>query len=338
MSIRWSYERRLKARGARRSDPRMTPAIVPPAPRDPVRDLIRDLLAEPEAGWSLGTFGAAAAFRRGPDEPARPLADGRLGLLTARGGIALGTRPDLVAVAYETAVPGGWSHAVALCLPESALPRPRRGAVTALGPDHGALDPGARADMLFDLGLGLGPVAILARAGDAEGLARLQARAGAPLPDPEGFVAAADRPDFVFAGPLGRVEVLRRGAVPDGAPGPRAHMVPRVLRLGRRHVATAPIPPGLVPCAHVEPPHPLRDGSGLPRPFRPGTHAAFQALLARWGDPALVALKRHRLGLGPDPGLAPDRRTRAVARVVAAQIAAGAYPDPQGSRREVTDS
>lgn len=324
----------------------MTPATAPvPALcdpiRDPIRDLIRGLLAEPVAGWSLGTFGAAAAFRRGPDEPARPLADGRLGLRTDRGGIALDIRPDLVAVAYETAVPGGWSHAVALCLPKAALPRPRRGAVAALGPDRGALDPDARDDALFDLGLGLGPVAILARAGTGRELAGLQALAGAPLPDPEGFVAGLGRsgaPALVFAAPLGRVEVLRSGPIQGAAQGPRAHLVPRVLRLGRTHVATAPIPPGLVPCAHIEPPHPLRDGSGAPCPFRAGPHAAFQAILARWGDPALVALKRHRLGLGPDPGLAPDRRTRAVARVAAAQIAAGAYPEPRGPRDEVTDS
>lgn len=316
----------------------MTPATAPvPA----LRDLIRGLLAEPEAGWSLGTFGAAAEFRRGSDEPAWPLADGRLGLRTDRGGIALDIRPDLVAVAYETAVPGGWSHAVALCLPHSALPRPHRGVVTARGPDRAALDPAGRDACLFDLGLGRGPVAILARAGDAQGFARLRALAGAPLPDPEGFVADLGRPGepaLVFAGPLGRVEVLRSGPTPGAGPGPRAHLVPRVLRLGRTHVATAPIPLGLVPCAHIEPPHPLRDGSGTPCPFRPSPHAAFQAILARWGNPALVALKRHRLGLGPDPGLAPDRRTRAVARVAAAQIAAGAYPEPRGPRDEVTDS
>ncbi|AWN38880.1 hypothetical protein DK427_06120 [Methylobacterium radiodurans] len=302
-----------------------------------LRDLILAQLAEPGTAWSLGTFGAAAEFRRGPDEPARPLADGRLGLCTARGGIALVPHPDLVPVAYETALPGGWSHAVALCLPETALPHPRRGAVTALGLDREALDPDARDEPLFDLGLGLGPVALLARAGDAEGRARLAALGGAPLPDPDAFVAASGRaghPALVFAGPLGRVEVLRSDGPP---PGPRAHAVAQVLRLGRTHVATAPIPPGLVPCAHIQPPHPLRDGAGAPCPFRRAHHDAFQTLLERWGDPALVALKRHRLGLGPDPGLAPDRRTRAVARVAAAQIEAGAYPEPRGTRGEVTE-
>lgn len=302
------------------------------SPPPSVTELILGQLAEPETGWSLGTFGAAAEFRRGPDEPAWPLADGRLGLRTARGGIALVPRADLVPVAYETALPGGWSHAVALCLPDSALPRPGRGAVAALGPDRAALDPQARAAPLFDLGLGLGPVAVLARADDADGLAHLRALVGAPLPDPEGFVAAG-RATLVFAGPLGRVEVLR-----GGTSGPRAHMVARVLRLGRTHVATAPIPPGLVPCLQIQPPHPLRDRRGAPCPPRAGPHAAFQALLERWGDPALVALKRHRLGLGPDPGLAPDRRTRGVARVAAAQIAAGMYPGARGPGGEVTDS
>lgn len=289
-----------------------------------VRDLITRALADPEAGWSLGTFGAAGEFRRRPGEPALPLAGGRLGLSTARGGIALHLHPDLVPVAYETPLPGGWSHAVALCLPAEAVRGPARTGLTELGPDRAALRPEAAGRILFDLGLGLPQVAACLRSDVPEVLTRLRRMRGpAALDEARLAEMRAGRLGLVFAGPLGRVEVEAFGE----APGPRAYAVAGVLRLGRSHAATAPIPRGLVPCAHLHPAHPLRDADGQPRPFDGARHAAFQALLERWGDPGLLAWKRHRLGLGPRPLRAPDRWTRAAERVGQAQAACGAYPD-----------
>ena len=66
-------------------------------------DLIRSALRDSETGWTLGAFGALASFRWAADEPRLPLADGRLGHVTPRGGIGLRPRDDLVAFAYETA-------------------------------------------------------------------------------------------------------------------------------------------------------------------------------------------------------------------------------------------
>ncbi len=309
----------------------------------PVRDLITRSLADPETGWSLGTFGAAGEFHRRPDEPAEPLGGGRLGLVTRRGGIALNIRPDLVPLAYETALPGGWSHAVALCLPADALRGPARTACTELGPDRAALRPEARARILFDLGLGLRAVDVCLRSDAPDVLARMR-RASGPVALDEGVLAAlrAGRLGLVFTGPLGRVEVEELGEAPGDAPGPRAYAPASVLRLGRSHAATAPIPPGLVPVAQIHPAHPLRDALGRARSFAAGPHARFQALLARWGDPDLLAWKRHRLGLGPRPGRAPDRRSRGAERVAAIQAACGAYPEAarQGEppAASVTDS
>lgn len=305
----------------------------------PLRDLVSSALADPETGWSLGTFGAAAEFRRRPDEPAEPLRDGRLGLATRRGGIALGLRPDLVPVAYETALPGGWSHAVALCLPADSLRGPARRTCTELGPDRAALRPEASGRILFDLGLGLAQVDVCLRSDAPEVLARIR-RAAGPVALDEGILAdlRAGRLGLVFAGPLGRIEVEALGA----PPGPRAYAPEAVLRLGRSHAATAPIPPGLVPVAHIHPAHPLRDALGRPRPFEARHHAGFQALLERWGDPDLLAWKRHRLGLGPRPGRPPDRRSRGAERVAAIQAACGAYPEAaqqgEAPAASVTDS
>jgi len=67
------------------------------------------------------------------------------------------------------------------------------------------------------------------------------------------------------------------------------------------------------------------------RPFRRGHHAAFQALLDRYGDPDLVALKRQvveSIGGGRAPvevSLPDDRFARATVRVALRQL--------QGSER-----
>ncbi len=91
--------------------------MTSPSQADAVTTLLREALADPGTAWSLGSFGAIAEFMRDPDEATSPLPDGRMGLSTERGAIALAPSPDLRPVAYETAVATGWNHAVALCLP-----------------------------------------------------------------------------------------------------------------------------------------------------------------------------------------------------------------------------
>ncbi|MGU3537433.1 DUF6925 family protein [Methylobacterium sp. A54F] len=245
-------------------------------------DLIRDALALPGTTWSLGTFGAGATLLRTGAEG--PLADGRLGFLGAGGGLALSVPPGLAPVAYETPLGTAWSQAVALCLPEDAPPAAPSG-----GADAGALRPEDRDAPLFDLGHDLWHAALRARARGPEAQAWLAGLRGAAEPERVLRAQAEGAVDLVVLSPLGRLEVF------GGArPGAGAYLVPRVLRTGRRHAATAPIPPGLVVHAQFLPP---RD--------------AFPPLLARWGLPHLRAAKAGRL-----PADAPrDRWTRAAERV-----------------------
>lgn len=301
---------------------------------DDVHALLVTALADPDSSWTLGGFGALAEFRRDPHEPIVRLTDGRPGLSTPRGGIAFARNAPIVPVAYETALPGGWSHALALCLPTDSCRVASSRTVTELGPDAGALrlqDAGA---VLFDLGLALPQAEIRLRSGAPEQLAILRRAcgraafaAGSPLPG----LLAAGALDLVAETALGRVEVFARIG-PAGPGAPRAFVVPQIVALRRTHAATAPIPHGLVPCAHLHPPHPCRDGLGRAIPFRPERHAAFQALHARWGDPDHVALKM-RLVTGPAP-VCTDRRSRAVARVAQAQALAMAMAMAAGSTRD----
>ena len=288
------------------------------------REILLAALADPASAWSLGAFGAAGEFRRRQDEPFAALEAGRAGLRTGRGGIALSLIETLRPIAYEMPVGDGWSHAVALCLPASDLGPPACASFTELGPDAEAIDPARREAVSFDLGLGLSQASVCIRTDRPAALDRLRAHRGLASPDFDAVIRpdlAAGGADLIVAGPLGRIEVL--GGTGD-ASGPRAFVVPKILRRRRMHLATAPIPPGLVPVGHLYPAHPCRDAAGRAMPFERARHDAFQALLARWGDPDGLALKAAILSGGPRPVRPANRWTRAIERVTDAQAGVSA--------------
>jgi hypothetical protein len=284
---------------------------VPPHP-DPagLRAVLGRALADPAASWSLGGYGAGASFRRDPDEPAEPPCGGRPGLVTPRGALVLGEADELVPFAYETALGGGaWSQALALCRPVAALPPCPAPAVSELGPDREAARAEDRDGTLFCLGLPLRQARILARVRGGA-VARLRAACGRPADAALWASLPGLGATLVAACGRDRIEVV----LPDAHPGPRAHWFDKLLRLGRLHAATAPVPAGLAPVIHLHPPHPL-SAEGR---YDAGRHAAFQAVLACWGDPALVALKRRILA-GEAVAVPDTRPARAAARVARAQ-------------------
>ncbi|MCJ2134741.1 hypothetical protein MKK69_11840 [Methylobacterium sp. J-026] len=290
--------------------------------------LLRSQLADPDCTWSLGSYGAIAVFRRDPGEPAWPLDDGRLGCATDRGAVALAPPPDLRPVAYETGFAGGWSQAVALCLPAAACAMGQRAVLTELGPDAAAVRPQDRDGILFDLGLGLAAADACVRVTDPALIDRLRAGAGRPIfrPDNPVFAAlAASSPHRVFLARAGRIEVYTAIPPPGGIgdPGPHSHILPKLLRLRRTHAATAPIPKGWVPIGALQPAHPAKDGTGRSIPFDAARHRAFGGLLADWGDPGLTALRTAVLsGETPDPAAANGRFARSAIRAASAQRAA----------------
>ncbi|SFD82039.1 hypothetical protein [Methylobacterium sp. 13MFTsu3.1M2] len=292
--------------------------MTSPPRADAVTTLLREALADPGTAWSLGSFGAIAEFMRDPEEATSPLPDGRMGLATERGAIALAPGPDLRPVAYETAVATGWNHAVALCLPEASCAMNRRGAVTELGPDRDAARERDRDAILFDLGLGLLAVDACVRTSDPEAIACLRSGVGLPLFDPAspiGRQLVALSPHRVFLARIGRIEVYAPIPGPGGTSpeGPHTHVLPKLLRGGRTHAATTPIPAGWVPCAGIHPAHPYKDMMGQRIAFDVARHDAFQTLLDRWGDPDLLAAKRGD-DLGPD-SLVSNRHAQAARRV-----------------------
>lgn len=291
-----------------------------------VAALLRDALEDFGTAWSIGSFGAIAEFMRDSNEDVLTLDDDRLGMATRRGAVALTPVPGLRPVAYETAVSSGWNHAVALCLPEDACAMNRRTVVTELGSDAEAARAEDREGVLFDLGLGLLAVDACVRSSDLEAIACLRAGAGKPLFEPGNPIGprlVAMSPHRVFLSRVGRVEVYARIPPPGGTSpeGPHTHVLPKLLRVGRTHAATTPIPAGFVPCAALHPAHPYKDMLGQRIPFDRLRHDAFQDLLEAWGDPDLVAHKRTAADGAADPpdGQARSRFVQAARRVAAAQ-------------------
>ena len=273
---------------------------------------ILDFLADPEAQWSLGTFGAIAEFMRDADEPAeierteqsasvrdaarRHPACGAARLARRR----VRDRHHVVVEPARRVLPA-----------RSGSEMSRRAALTELGPDRDALRPQDRNAVLFDLGLGALQVDCCIRTGDAELIAGLRAHIGRSLFEPGNpamGLILRHNPHRVFITRAGRAEVYQPIPPPGGkAPeGPHTHVLPKLLAHGRTHAATEPIPKGFVSCAHLYPAHPLRDGYGRARPFDAARHGAFQRLLSRHGDTEHLRLKRNVIkalnaGAGPQP-------------------------------------
>jgi len=299
--------------------------------------LLRRGIADSDTQWSLGTFGAIAEFSRDEDEPAQvSMAAGMLSAITERGGIALRLDPRMRPFASESLTKADWNQRVALCLPEDACAMNRRGMLTELGPDAQALRDEDRYSILFDLGLGALQADFCVRIDDADTAAGLREYAGRPIFAPGnpamGIILHAN-PHRVFISRLGRIEVYQpippaSGKSPDG---PHTHLLPKLLASGRTHPATEPIPAGWIPCAHLYPPHPAKNGMGQPRPFEAAHRDFFEATMADFGDPATVALKqrvREAVRTGKPPAeFSRDRYGRAATRIALRQMkAAGESP------------
>ena len=214
----------------------------------------------------------------------------------------------------------------------------QRTTLSEIGPDGGALRIQDRDGVLFDLGLGTLQIDACIRVSDADVVVALRNRTGRSVFAPEDDVMRiilATNPHRVFVSRIARAEVFQPIPPPGGRSpdGPHTHLLPKLLA-HCTHAATEPLPDSWIPCAHLYPAHPLRDQLGRKRAFRREHHAAFQALLERYGVPELVALKRQvveaaRAGRGPDTVSLPrDRFARATVRVALRQLSA-AEPSSQ---------
>lgn len=293
-------------------------------------DLLVNHVLDPGSSWSVGSFGAIAEFMRDADEDVDiRRSDDAISAATGRGGIRLMAWPGLRPVAYETATAksASWSQAVAVCLPQAECAMAGREVLTEIGPDAEALRDVDRGAILFDLGLDQKAADICIRTPDAGLIETLRAAAGRSLFEPGNPAMPAiltAGPHRVFISRFARCEVFQPIPLADGKSpvGPHTHILPKLLKSGQSHAATAPIPEGWVPATHLFPAHAAKDALGHAKDFEPERHEAFQTLLARYGLPGLRLYKQRvldALGDGRPVPAPSDRFEKASLRATLAQ-------------------
>ena len=152
--------------------------------------------------------------------------------------------------------------------------------------------------------------------------------------NPAMAIVVPHSPHRVFISRLGRLEVFQPIPPPHGRSpdGPHTHVLPKLLKNGRTHPATEPIPRGWVPCAHLYPPHPARDGSGQARSFDAARHDSFQSMIERFGSPENLAIKRRVrdaiMAEQPPSAISGDRHGRASIRIALRQLRAAGEVSP----------
>jgi hypothetical protein len=294
-------------------------------------DLLHAQIADTDSQWSLGAFGGIAEFSRGRDEKVR-LTQSATGAeaVTARGGIAIELSDDCRLFAFECITRSSWSQRVAFCLPAGGCAMNRRTVLTELDVDREALQPEHRGSTLFDLGLSALQVDLCVRIDDPDMVTRLRRYCGCSVFDPANpamGLLLETNPHRVFISRIGRIEVYQpippaSGKSPDG---PHTHVLPKLLKSGRTHAATEPIPEGWVPCAHLYPQHPVRAGGNR---FDATCHDSFQRMIERFGLPECLAIKRRvvdAIGSGEPPSnlaIALDRHGRTGVRIALRQLKA----------------
>jgi hypothetical protein len=302
-------------------------------------DLLHEQMADADTQWSLGTFGGIAEFSRGRNEKVA-LTQSATGAsaVTARGGITIKLSDDCRPIAFECITKTGWSQRVALCLPVDGCAMNRRVVLTELDADREALKPEHCESILFDLGLGALQADLCVRIDDHEVVSQLRRHCGRSVFDPANpamGLLLATNPHRVFISRIGRIEVYQpippaSGKSPDG---PHTHVLPKLLKSGRSHAATEPIPEGWIPCAHLYPRHPLHGGydSGS---FDAAGHASFQRMIGSFGLPGSLAIKRRVVDaiqadeLPSALAVAHDRPARANVRIALRQLKAAGMASP----------
>ena len=285
--------------------------------------------------WTVATFGAIAEYHITPEAPVTVLRqDNALTLTSDQGGMRVTYHPRMRLVAYEglSKVPTLWSQGVSLCLPKDQAKMTGNAVITERGPDTHAIRSDGQGMRMFDLGIGAPHMDACVRTENTDLIDLFHKFRGTPLFDDgchELVAALVERsPTRVFSSALARIEVHTPIPTSDSETphGAHTHVLPDLLAHGRTHAATIPIPDGWLPGLNLFPPNPARSTDGNAKDFDLPTHDAFQAIMADFADPDVIAMKdRVRTavleGRGPETVDNPaSRPLRTALRVALRQI------------------
>ncbi len=277
--------------------------INQPYSKADISPLIFSYLDEAENGWAIGTFGAIGEFIRDKNEKviSNTSSDGTE-YYTSRGGIRINHVPESIKVLpYENLSSNSrsWSHGIAFCLPhEEASINCDNSGLKEYGPDENAIRVSDSEGVLFDMGIGAPHIKVCIRTTDNELIEQLRNAEGSNILEKGNSAMHAivkSSPHRVFISKLGRIEVYQSipSANGESPEGPHTHVLPKLIKSGRTHAATIPIPDGYVPCLSLFPNHPLMDSLGKERKFIPEAHESFQNILTSYGDQDYVDEKKR---------------------------------------------
>lgn len=307
------------------------------------RQLIREALEDPDVAWSIDSFGAIAEFSWAPDEVVdRAVGDRGGRVATARGALAIDLPDGAEAIAYEglSGRATAWTQAVVVTVPAEQGRTHGRASLTDLGADPAPLRPQDRDAVLFDMGLATANIDVCVRTRDATLIEALRAEAGRNIVAPGNAAMAAIKlasPTRVFMSAAGRLEVYQTiGSTGRNVPtpdGPHTHVLPGLLRRGRTHAATIPVPEGRLPVLTLYPANPVTDEMGRRRPFDPRRHQRFQNIVDRLAPDGYAEEKRRVAaaiagGQSPEAYVPPESRIHRLGMRVALRQAVHASPSP----------
>lgn len=209
----------------------------------------------PRFCWSMGAYGAVAELAApAGGSLAVDLQGEQLEVRAEGGAMRLAAVPGLRAFALGDGK--GPVSRIVLALHRARLRAAPAHAVTSLGADAEAIDPGRRGQMLVDLGLGFANCRFCVRSDDRGLLNAMADQAGQPLarsrPPLVPHLLAAS-PTRVLVSPVGRIEIDTPilGRRPDG---PRTHLLPDLLARQLEIEPGLPLPDAYAPCASLHPP------------------------------------------------------------------------------------
>ncbi len=306
--------------------------------------LIHKYLNESAHGWAIGTFGAIGEYVRDLNEKYDVSTDfNGLATATSRGGIRINNDLGQVKIVpYETLSPraNNWAHGIAFCTADSELNHLSQPNLEELGLDHEAIREEDRNSTLFDMGVAAPFIRACIRVKRKETVLALREYIGKDLLSNARDAMTTilkENPHRVFISKLGRIEVFQPIPGPnDSSPeGPHTHVLPKLIKTGRTHAATTPIPNGYIPCLSLFPSHPLMDSLGQERPFIAKAYNEFQQVLMQYGDPEYIHEKNRIVdavckGENPASFLIPNQKfLRAGARIALRQLT-HTNPDTEG--------
>jgi hypothetical protein len=280
------------------------------------RDVMIKEFNDPRTGWAMGTYGGIAEWMWDPriDANAKFILQRNSGLTVTSDRGALQIKFDIDEVkliCYEDVSSKGWAwnHGIAACLPESKSSMGNRSVLTKLGTDENALRSDAKDHVLFDMGLGAPHVDFCVRTNDPYLIDILTRAEGTNIFENKeaGMAIVHKSPNRIAITAMGRTEVYSAIPPPGGKSpeGPHTHLLPSLIKTGRKHDPKAPIPEGFNACVMLYPSAANKTVLGERKEFSVKHFHDFQTVLSTFGDENVSYAKKKFVDLVLDDGYDP---------------------------------